>query len=213
MPTDAVGDTQRAASIMRIAIFGAPGSGKSHLAARLGSALSLPATHLDDLFWLSGWRECETGRFRDQVADVVSADAWVVDGNYSRVRDLVLGRATWTVAIDLPFWANVWRVTARSVGRRFGWEHVTPLPCQVQADGEPLLEALRAFPPVIWRYKRGKLDVILDEIHAAEIPEGRRVVIQRQDDIECLVRTLSDATTTGLDRAGQSWTDDPASET
>ena len=147
---DEAEDTGSFASIMRVAIFGAPGSGKSHLAARLGSALSLPVAHLDDLFWLPGWRESEAGRFRDEVADLVSAGAWVVDGNYSRVRDLVLGRATWAVAIDLSFWMNVWRVTARPVGRRFGSEQVTPLPRQVRTDGEPLLEALRAVPPVIW---------------------------------------------------------------
>ena len=62
-------------------------------------------------------------------------------------------------------------------------------------------------------YKRGKLDAILDEIGAAGIPEERRVIIRSQDDIECLVRTLRDASNRGLDRAGRSSTDGRASET
>jgi hypothetical protein len=92
--------------------------------------------------------------------------------------------------IDLPLWVNLWRVTARSVGRRFGWRAVTPLPRHVQADGEPLLEALRAFPPVIWRYKRGKRDVILYEIRSADLPDERCVVIRCEEDIARLVGDL-----------------------
>jgi hypothetical protein len=41
----------------------------------------------------------------------------VVDGNYSRVRDLTLDRADAVVWIDLPFHQTLWRLIARTLRR------------------------------------------------------------------------------------------------
>jgi len=51
------------------------------------------------------------------VAAAIAEDSWVVDGNYSAVRDLVWGRADTIVWLDLPLHTVVWQVVRRTVVR------------------------------------------------------------------------------------------------
>jgi adenylate kinase family enzyme len=51
------------------------------------------------------------------VADVVAAPGWVVDGNYSAVRDLVWDRADTVVWLDLPRRLVMRRIILRTVRR------------------------------------------------------------------------------------------------
>lgn len=84
----------------RIAIIGTTGSGKSTLAKSLSARLGLPHTELDDLYWLPEWRERDKDEFRQLVDEATSAPAWVIDGGYSEVRDLVWGRADTLIWLD-----------------------------------------------------------------------------------------------------------------
>ena len=54
------------------------------------------------------------------MSEVVAGDGWVVDGNYSVVRDLVWDRADTVVWLDLPRLVVVRRITTRSI-RRVVW--------------------------------------------------------------------------------------------
>ena len=98
----------------RILILGPSGAGKSTLARRIGERLGLPVVHLDRINWNPGWVQTETGRFRDRLAEVVKADAWVMDGNYTSHLDLRLPRAEAVIWLDLPrhvyFSRAVWRM-------------------------------------------------------------------------------------------------------
>ena len=71
---------------MRVAVFGAPCSGKSTFTATLGEACRLPVTHLDDIFHRAGWEPAQAEGFERQVRRIANADSWVVEGNYGRVR-------------------------------------------------------------------------------------------------------------------------------
>lgn len=84
----------------RISIIGTTGSGKSTLAKSLSARLGLPHTELDDLYWLPEWRERDKSEFRQLVDQATAAPAWVIDGGYSEVRDLVWGRADTLVWLD-----------------------------------------------------------------------------------------------------------------
>jgi adenylate kinase family enzyme len=84
----------------RISIIGSTGSGKSTLAKSLSARLGLPHTELDDLFWLPDWHEREKSEFRRLVDQTTSSPAWVIDGGYSEVRDLVWGRADTLIWLD-----------------------------------------------------------------------------------------------------------------
>jgi hypothetical protein len=58
------------------------------LAARLG----VPYVELDAVFHQPGWTELPIEDFRARVAEAAAGDAWVVDGNYRAVLDLVWAR-------------------------------------------------------------------------------------------------------------------------
>ena len=83
------------------------------MAAGLASALSIPHLELDSVFHQPGWQPLERAEFRRRVADFTDGPAWVVDGNYSAVRDIVWGRADTIVWLDLPR-----RLVMRQLARR-----------------------------------------------------------------------------------------------
>ena len=178
---------------MRVAVFGAPGSGKSTVAAALGSRCQLPVTHLDDIFHLPGWEELGTGEFRRVVGAICADDRWILDGNYSRVRDIVLARATHVVAFDLPPLVCVWRIAVRTLGRRLGWRRVTPLPVQVRDDGEPFFLAVVFLSRAVVRYRRAHIRRILSEVSQAGVPSASVAMIRRRRDAGRVVDELAAA--------------------
>jgi adenylate kinase family enzyme len=101
----------------RIVVVGNTGSGKSTLAARLATLLRVPHVELDALFWEPGWTEARPDAFRRRGAAAVAGPGWVADGNYSKVRDLVWGRADTLIWLDYPLWVNLWRLLRRSLWR------------------------------------------------------------------------------------------------
>lgn len=103
----------------RFVVVGTSGSGKTTTAQRIAQTLDIPHIELDALHWDPDWTPAATPIFRQRVADRISADAWAVDGNYSRVRDLVWARATTVVWLDYPLWLVMWRVISRTFRRSF----------------------------------------------------------------------------------------------
>ena len=101
----------------RIAVTGTSGSGKTTFARRLATRLGVPHVELDALHWGPNWPEADPATFRARVAGSIAGDAWVVDGNYSHVRDLYLSRVDTIVWLDLPLRVCLWRVTRRTFTR------------------------------------------------------------------------------------------------
>lgn len=89
----------------RICVVGTTGSGKTTLAREIARRLRIPHIELDALHWESDWTPAQPGRFRARVADAVKGESWVVDGDYSRVRDIVWCRA------ELVVWLVYWRAS------------------------------------------------------------------------------------------------------
>ena len=105
-------------SIRRAVVIGASGSGKTTLARRLAAAVAVPHIELDAIHWSTGnWVELPLAEFRRQVALAVAADAWVVDGNYSKVRDIVWSRADTIIWLDYPLPLSLWRLFWRTLRR------------------------------------------------------------------------------------------------
>jgi len=101
----------------RVSIVGVPGSGKTTIGRRLAISLGVPFVELDEIFHQPGWEDLPQDDFRSRVADAVSRDEWVVDGNYSAVQDLVWQRAETVVWLDLPRRVVMCRVVMRTVRR------------------------------------------------------------------------------------------------
>ena len=109
----------------RIAVVGTTGSGKTTLAREVARRLGYPHIELDALHWEPNWTEAPLDVFRARVDAALRGETWVVDGNYSQVRDTVWSRADTVVWIDyaLPviFWRLWWRTLKRIVTREELW--------------------------------------------------------------------------------------------
>ncbi|MBD1866232.1 AAA family ATPase [Cyanobacteria bacterium FACHB-471] len=108
----------------RISVVGTTGSGKTTLARRIAQQLQVPHVELDALHWEPGWTEASDQVFRDRATEALAGDRWVVDGNYSKARDLVWSRADTVVFLDYPFWLVMNRLLQRTVRRSLKQEEL-----------------------------------------------------------------------------------------
>jgi adenylate kinase family enzyme len=105
----------------RVVVGGETSAGKTTFSRALASRLGVPVIELDTLFWGPNWTRAAPSEFRARVADRIAEDAWIVDGNYSVLRDLVWPRADTFVWLDPPFRVLLWRLflrTNRRIRRR-----------------------------------------------------------------------------------------------
>ncbi len=101
----------------RVIVIGATGSGKTTLARQLSQQLKLPHTELDSLYWLPNWEPSPLPEFREKVTAVSAGSIWVLDGNYSRVRDIVWAKADTLIWLDYPLWLVLRRSLKRGIRR------------------------------------------------------------------------------------------------
>lgn len=101
----------------RISIVGSSGAGKTTLARALARQRSLTHVELDSLRHQRDWQPLPTETFQARVQAVVATDAWVIDGNYSAVREIIWARADTVVFLDLPRWRVMSRLVPRTLRR------------------------------------------------------------------------------------------------
>jgi adenylate kinase family enzyme len=102
---------------MRVFIMGSSGAGKTHLASKLSTELALPHLELDSLRHQANWQALPDHKFQTEVRGFCKNDKWVIDGNYSVVRALVLARATDVVLLDHTKSLVMFRLFIRSMNR------------------------------------------------------------------------------------------------
>ena len=99
----------------RVVVVGSSCSGKTTLARQVAEAIGSPHIELDAIHWGPGWSETPTEKFREEVRRRVQGPRWVVDGNYSKVRDIVWSEATDAIWLNYSFPV----VFGRALGRTF----------------------------------------------------------------------------------------------
>jgi adenylate kinase family enzyme len=131
--------------VQRVVVIGQSGAGKTTLARRLARQLQVPHLELDAFFHGPDWQPTPT--FVRDVDAATSAPAWVVDGNYSPVRDLVWSRADTVVWLDLPRTTTLRRVLLRTARR------LVTRPELWNGNREPWRTVLRASHPIRWTWQ------------------------------------------------------------
>ena len=101
----------------RIAIIGTSCSGKSTLACNISRILHIPHFELDHLYWQENWQPLERELFRSKVRKSDQHERWVIDGNFSMVRDLIWKNADTIIWLDYPFHVVFLQALARSIRR------------------------------------------------------------------------------------------------
>ncbi len=103
----------------RVVVGGISGSGKSTLGKELARRIGGTYVELDSLFHNPGWQPSTDDEFvaKLEAALAAAGDRWVVDGNYTRTREVVWPHATTFVWLDYPFGLATWRAAKRTVRR------------------------------------------------------------------------------------------------
>jgi adenylate kinase family enzyme len=126
--------------VRRSYVVGTSGSGKSTIARQLARVLGIPYLELDGVFHQPDWQPLPVSEFQDLVRRLTREDGWVIDGNYSAVRDIIWERADTVVWFDLPrstvMRQIIWRTIRRAVTREELWN----------GNREPLLNFLSRDP-------------------------------------------------------------------
>ncbi len=79
--------------------------------------MDAPNIELDAIFHQPGWTPLDNETFKARVTEVTGAARWVVDGNYSTVRDIVWEQADTVVWFDLPYVTVMARTIRRTLRR------------------------------------------------------------------------------------------------
>ncbi|WP_167629812.1 topology modulation protein [Listeria valentina] len=158
----------------KLNIIGPPGSGKSTLARKLGKAIQISPTHLDTLYFKPGWVETSKQELCEKVQQLIlEKEDWIIEGNYTATWSMRFIEADLTVFLDLPRYTYFSRVLKRGL---FNLGKVRP----DSAPGCP--ERIDfSFYKYVLDYPKKRVD-ILERL--AEIPDGKRIVLQSKLEIE-----------------------------
>lgn len=110
------------ASIGRVHVVGAAGSGKTYLATAVATTLGLGHHELDLLTsrpTADGRRPAQTTwqQRRMAAAALAQQPAWVTEGIYLGWTEPLLERADLVVWLDVPWWRATWRILSRHARR------------------------------------------------------------------------------------------------
>ena len=97
--------------------MGISGSGKSTLAGELSRRLGASHIELDAIHHQPGWTAISDEDFVAALEPRLDSEAWVVDGNYSQVTELILERADTVILLDYPRTLVMRRVILRTLRR------------------------------------------------------------------------------------------------
>ena len=86
----------------RVIVIGCPGSGKSTFARALAEITQLPLYYLDMMYWNADRTQVEKSVFRGRLAETVTLDRWIIDGNYGSTMEERLKACDTVFFLDYP---------------------------------------------------------------------------------------------------------------
>lgn len=165
----------------RVMIIGSGGAGKSTLAIRIGELLGLPVVHLDALYWSAGWVPADSDAWREQVAELVRRDRWVMDGNFGGTLDMRLAACDTVIFLDMPRLLCMSRVLRRWFRYRGRSRPDMAEGCPEKVDAE--------FVQWIWGYPLKSRPKIMRKLEAVAA-EKRVVIIRSRRELERFIEEL-----------------------
>jgi len=156
--------------LARVVVVGTSCAGKTTLARRLAGTLGSEHVELDSVYWGPEWTPRPD--FVQTVLAIAERPCWVIDGNYSAVRDIIWRRSTAIVWLDYSFGrvlSQALRRTARRIitrERLYAGNRETLRGALFATDGIPWWvirthgKRRRAFPALFERPEYGHAAVI-----------------------------------------------------
>jgi adenylate kinase family enzyme len=150
----------------RVLVIGPGGAGKSTLASQLGLQLNVEVFHLDKLYWQPGWVEMSKSKWRETLTELLSRDAWIMDGNYSGSLELRLQACDTVIFMDMNRALCLWRVLKRSIRYRSKRRPDMAEGCPERLTWEFILW--------IWNYSRRTRPKVVSMLESRN--EGKRII-------------------------------------
>jgi adenylate kinase family enzyme len=99
----------------KVLVIGPGGAGKSTLSNQLGKLLDVEVLHLDKFYWHPGWVETAKAEWLVTVEELLSRDAWIMDGNYSGTLAVRYKACDTVIFLDTPRLVCLRRVLKRAL--------------------------------------------------------------------------------------------------
>jgi len=177
----------------RIKIYGSTCSGKTSLAIQLSEILKIPVYHLDDIFWEENWQEKHPQEFKEEVEKIVKNERWIIDVNYSRVKEITLPRTTLAIILNPSLIVVYWRLIVRSLVRRdLIDKRVTRLLMRITEEKRKFsaIRSILELAPHAFKFKYFRLEKIITECTNA-LESENLVILKRNKHINQFLQHLS----------------------
>jgi hypothetical protein len=121
---------------------------------------------------LPGWHERTNAEFRELVDVATRPPAWVIDGGYSVVRDLVWGRADVIIWLNYPFATTAVQLIRRTIRR-----NTRRVPC-CNGNYESVKRSLGHDSILIWLLKTYSKNRSTFPLALKQFPNAQQVMLR-----------------------------------
>ncbi len=143
----------------RIAIIGAPGTGKTTLANNLSKIYNIPATHIDGIHHLPNWEQRDKQERDEIILNIANQEKWIIDGTYKATLRARLERADFIIWLDFSTFAQIRGVMGRYLKNK-GVEKEEIPGCKEKMDKE--------FFTYVLKYNKVKRKVIVENLEGID---------------------------------------------
>jgi len=161
----------------KIMIIGSGGSGKSTLAIKLGEILALPVIHLDKEFWKNDWIKVLKAEWYEKQKKLVSAQEWIVDGNYTGSLEVRLKAADTVIFLDFGRFTCMRSI----IKRRFSKN-------QAEINTGNPVKLNRSFVKWVWQFNSKTRPNIIEKL--LEYKDIKIVILKNRKDMKKFIEEL-----------------------
>ena len=139
----------------RIAIIGAPGTGKTTLANNLSEIYGIEAIHIDGIHHLPNWNLRDKEERDRMILEIANQEKWIIDGTYRSTLRTRLEKADFIIWLDFSSIDQIKGIMQRYLKNK-GVEKPEIPGCKEKMDKE--------FFTYVLRYNRTKRKSILENL-------------------------------------------------
>ena len=143
----------------RIAIIGAPGTGKTTLANNLSEIYGIEATHIDGIHHLPNWQLRNKEERDEIILKIVEQEKWIIDGTYRATLRTRLEKSDFIIWLDFSSIDQIKGIMQRYLKNK-GVEKPEIPGCKEKMDKE--------FFTYVLRYNRTKRQSIVESLEGID---------------------------------------------